>query len=67
METIYRFFNEKLKAVLLFNDNELASLPVAHSVQLSETYENMKRLLETSFRADGRLHAVSLLSMPLGQ
>lgn len=35
-----------LKAVLLFNGNDLASLPVAHSVRMNETYENMKQLLD---------------------
>jgi hypothetical protein len=34
-----------LKAVLLHNGNELASLPLAHSVHLKETYDDMKHLL----------------------
>jgi len=34
-----------MKAVLLFNGNAIASLPVAHSVTLKETYENVKLLL----------------------
>ena len=38
--------NRSLKGVLLHNGNELASLPVAHSVQMKETYENMKILLD---------------------
>lgn len=36
-----------LKAVLLHNGNDLASLPVAHSVKLRETYDDMKCLLST--------------------
>jgi hypothetical protein len=35
-----------LKGVLLHNGNCLASVPVAHSVHLKETYENLERLLE---------------------
>jgi hypothetical protein len=38
--------NRSLKGVLFHNGNELASLPVAHSVQMKETYENMKILLD---------------------
>ena len=38
--------NRSLKGVLLHNGNTLASLPVAHSVQMKETYENMKILLD---------------------
>ena len=36
-----------MKAVLLFNGNTVSSLPVAHSVTLKETYENMKLLLSS--------------------
>lgn len=36
-----------LKAVLLHNGNKYASVPVAHSVQLKETYENMAMLLQS--------------------
>ena len=35
-----------LKGVLLHNGNELASVPVAHSVHLKETYENLELLLK---------------------
>jgi hypothetical protein len=35
-----------LKRVLLHNGNRLASVPVAHSVHLKETYENLEQLLE---------------------
>lgn len=35
-----------LKGVLLHNSNMLASVPVAHSVHLKETYENLELLLE---------------------
>jgi hypothetical protein len=34
-----------LKAVLLHNGNELASLPVAHSVRMKETYADMQMLM----------------------
>ena len=34
-----------MKAVLLFNGNAIASLPVAHSVTMKEIYENVKLLL----------------------
>lgn len=35
-----------LKAVLLHNNNILPSVPVAHSVQLTESYENLQQLLD---------------------
>ena len=35
-----------LKAVLLFNDNKVASLPAGHSVSMKESYINIKFLLE---------------------
>lgn len=37
--------SRSLKAVLLFNGNKVSSVPVAHSVQMTESYENMERLL----------------------
>jgi hypothetical protein len=37
--------SRSLKAVLLFNGNEVASVPVGHSVQMSESYNNMELLL----------------------
>ena len=40
-----------LKAVLLYNGNAVASLPIAHSVTLKESYENVKILL-TSVKYD---------------
>ena len=59
-----------LKAVLLHNGNELASVPIAHSVEMTETYDNMKCLL-TSIKYHqhewlicGDLKVISLL---LGQ
>jgi len=59
-----------LKAVLLHNGNELSSIPVTHSVEMKETYDNMKLLL-TSIKYDqhgwlicGDLKVISLL---LGQ
>lgn len=36
-----------LKGVLLHNGNEFGSVPVAHSVHLKETYDNMTFLLKT--------------------
>lgn len=36
-----------LKAVLLHNGNSKPSIPIAHSVHLKETYDNMKLLLDT--------------------
>lgn len=36
-----------LKAVLLHNGNRLRSVPVAHSVLMSESYESMKILLDS--------------------
>jgi len=35
-----------LKAVLLYNSNVLASIPLAHSSKLSESYEILKLVLE---------------------
>jgi hypothetical protein len=35
-----------LKAVLLHNSNVLASIPLAHSIKLSESYETLKLVLE---------------------
>ena len=35
-----------LKDVLLHNGNEYSSIPIAHSVQLKESYDNMELLLE---------------------
>jgi hypothetical protein len=35
-----------LKAVLLHNGNKFASIPVAHSIHLKETYANLQTVLE---------------------
>ena len=35
-----------LKYVLLHNGNKLASIPIGHFVQMKETYENMKTILD---------------------
>jgi hypothetical protein len=35
-----------LKAVLLHNGNKYPSVPLAHAVNMKESYENMKLLLE---------------------
>ena len=40
------FSKTRLKAVLLHNSNALASLPLAHSTKLSESYETLKLVLE---------------------
>lgn len=37
--------NKSLKAVLLHNGNQVSSVPVGHSVHLSENYENMRLML----------------------
>lgn len=37
--------SKSLKAVLLFNGNKVSSVPVGHSVQMTESYENMECLL----------------------
>lgn len=37
--------SRSLKAVLLYNGNEVASVPVGHSVQMEENYNNMGLLL----------------------
>ena len=40
------FSERSLKAVLLHNSNVLASIPLAHSTKLSESYETLKLVLE---------------------
>ena len=42
----------RLKAVLLHNGNKYASIPIAHSTKLKESYENMKYVLEKINYAD---------------
>lgn len=37
--------SKSLKAVLLFNGNKVSSVPVGHSVQMTESYDSMERLL----------------------
>ena len=45
----WRFFidssSRSLKAILLHNTNQWPSIPLAHSVHMKETYENVKILL----------------------
>jgi hypothetical protein len=59
-----------LKAVLLHNGNVLSSIPIAHSVEMTETHDNMKILLELikydehKWQICGDLKIISLL---LGQ
>lgn len=36
---------KSLKSVLLHNESKYASIPIAHSVHLKETYENLEVLL----------------------
>lgn len=59
-----------LKAVLLHNGNMLSSIPIAHSVEMTETHDNIKILLklikydEHKWQICGDLKIISLL---LGQ
>lgn len=59
-----------LKGVLLHNGNQLASIPIAHSVHLKETYENLHLMLE---KVQYPLHKwivcgdIKVLGMLLGQ
>ena len=46
METVHRFIKIEFKAVLLHNCNTNPSIPVAHSVAMKETYENMPVILK---------------------
>ena len=39
--------SRSLKCVLLYNGNQHPSIPIGHSVQMKEDYENVKFLLET--------------------
>ena len=52
MEDIHRPLQNSLKCVLLHNGNKLASIPIGHSVQMKETYKNMKTILDTIIYAD---------------
>jgi hypothetical protein len=45
-----------LKAVLLNNDNKLASVPVAHSSSLKKSYENLQMVLETIKYSEHKLY-----------
>jgi len=59
-----------LKAVLLHNTNKYASIPIAHSVYLKESYENVKTILDAidykqhNWKICGDLKIISML---LGQ
>ena len=35
-----------IKCVLLHNGNKLAFIPIRHSIQMKETYENIKTILD---------------------
>ena len=37
--------NKSLKAVLLYNGNRVASIPIGYSISISENYNNMILLL----------------------
>ena len=39
--------NKSLKAVLLYNDNRVSSIPVGYSISISENYNNMIVLLDS--------------------
>ena len=43
----FDFSKRSLKAVLLNNGNKVALLPIADSVHLEETHENLKMLLQS--------------------
>jgi hypothetical protein len=44
MVPFYRLFQKK--AVLFYNSNVIASIPLAHSTKLPESYETLKLVLE---------------------
>ncbi|XP_042228805.1 uncharacterized protein LOC121870899 [Homarus americanus] len=56
-----------LKAKLLFNRNQVASVPVGHSVQMDENYNNMEYLLtalkykDHNWKICGDLKVVSMV------
>ena len=59
-----------LKCVLLHNGNKLASIPIGHSVQMKETYENIKTILDRIKYAEHDwviCGDLKVLSMLLGQ
>jgi hypothetical protein len=70
----WRFFKEpskrSLKWVLLHNGNKYASVPVAHSIQLNEKYENLEILLnKMKYKEHGWLICgdLKVICMLLGQ
>ena len=56
-----------MKYVLLHNGNKLAFIPIGHSIQMKETYENIKTILdrikyvEHQWIICGNLNIVSML------
>lgn len=59
-----------LKAVLLHNSNKYASIPIAHSVHLKESYENVKTILEAIKYEQHKWEVcgdLKIISMLLGQ
>ena len=70
MEANHRPLQKSLKCILLHNGNKLASIPIGHSVQMKETYKNMKTTLDTIICADHEWvisEDLKMLSMILGQ
>ena len=39
-------FRQSIKAILLYNTNLYAQIPIAHSIIMQEKYENMEVLLQ---------------------
>ena len=39
-------FKRSMKCILLHNGNKLAFIPIGHSIQIKETYENIKTILD---------------------
>ena len=60
--------NKSLKAVLLYIGNKVASIPIGYSAQMTETYENLKFLIniinynDHNFLICGDLKLIALLN-----
>ena len=63
---------QSLKGVLLHNGNKYPSIPIAHSVHLKESYDNMELLLEAVKYSEyqwslcGDLKVIGLMGMQVG-
>mgnify|MGYP000052932960 CR=1 FL=1 len=70
VETFIDSLKRSLKGVFLHNGNVYGSIPVAHSVQMKETFENMKVVL-TSIRYEEHKWLIcgdfKVMGMLLGQ